>query len=83
MFENNMHDFIRNEVHVGLTFADTALSRPEYRDEDTVKAREGYDTALRFIAKARGRFPDRPISSSSLEELEKLKQMLEQLGERF
>jgi hypothetical protein len=82
-FERNMHDFISVEVQAGLTFAEVALSNPKHRQEDTVKARKGYDTALRFIAKAQERFPEHPVASSSMERLEKLKQLLKQLGEHF
>jgi hypothetical protein len=82
-FEKNMHAFIRIEVETSLTFAEIALSRPEHRKEDTAKAREGYETALRFIAEARVRFPNHPVSSSSLEGLQRIQQMLEQLGEQF
>lgn len=82
-FEKNMHDFIGIEVQAGLTFAETALSNPKYRQVDTAEARKGYDTALRFIAEAQERFPEHPVSSSSIEGLEKLKQMLRGLGENL
>jgi hypothetical protein len=81
-FERNMHDFISVEVRTGLTFAEIALSNPKHRQEDRLKARKGYDTALRFISEARERFPAHPVSSSSMKGMEKLKQVLKQLGER-
>lgn len=80
-FEKNMHDFIGIEVQTSLTFAEIALMNPNYRAEDRGHARKGYDTALRFIAEAQARFPDHPVSARSLEGLEKLKQMLKELGE--
>jgi hypothetical protein len=70
------------EVQTSLTFAEIALNSPKHRQEDRVKARRGYDTALRFIMEARERFPDHPVSCRSLEGMAKLKQMLKQLGER-
>lgn len=82
-FEKNMHDFIGTEVRTSLTFAEIALSQPKHRQEDTANARKGYETALRLVAEAREKFPDHPISPISLEGLEKLRQMLEHLGERF
>lgn len=82
-FEKNIRDFIRIEVATSTTFATIALDSddPGRKREDTQKARKGYDTALHFIAEAKKRFPDNPLSSETLEKLHQLKNMLIKLGE--
>lgn len=78
-----MHDFIRLEVETGTTFATVALGTddPDKKREDTAKARKALDTALRFIAEVRRRFPDDPVASGTMQALQGLKEMLIELGE--
>jgi len=84
-FEKNMHEFIATEVQTSFTFAGIANTTTDEirKRRDAAKARVAYDSALRFIAEAREKFPKHPIASSSLDGMEKLKQLLERLGERF
>lgn len=84
-FEKNMRDFISVEVQTSLTFATSALKAEDKvrRAQEISHARKGYDTALRFMAEARQRFPSEPVPSETIQGLQNVRRMLKELGEEL
>jgi hypothetical protein len=75
-------DFLKVEVHTGLTFARIAhhSTHEEKTERNRAQARLAYDTVLRFI----GRVSMTDAESASLtEQMAELKQQLKDLGELF
>jgi hypothetical protein len=81
-FENTMVQFIYSELETGITFASLALDSQtdEKRQRNRQNARKAFDTARHFLKQ---RAVEEIVAQPDLQErLNKLKQLLRELGEK-